>query len=62
MWEDRRGEGLDSGLSHGGHSWSSLRDELTCCRIRSLVTQRETCKSYMKSTTPVREDRDEGGD
>lgn len=51
MWEDRRGEGLDSGLSHGGHTWSSLGDELTCCRVRRLITQRQIFNGYMKSTS-----------
>jgi len=61
MWEERRGEGLDRGLNHSGHTWSSLRDELTCCRVRSLVPQKKQAKVYIKSTTPVGGNKDRGG-
>lgn len=37
MWKQRGGEGLDGRLSHRGHTWSSLRDEFSRCRVWSLV-------------------------
>lgn len=41
MWKERGGEGLDSRLSHRGHTRSSLWDEFTCCRVWSLVAQKD---------------------
>lgn len=41
MWKERGGEGLDCRLSHRGHTRSSLRDEFTCCRVWSLVAQKD---------------------
>lgn len=49
MWAKRQGESLDIGLSHSGHAWSSLWDELTCCWVRSLVAHREKCAKIILS-------------
>lgn len=46
MWKKGRGEGLDSRLGHGGHTWSSLGDEFTCCWVWSLETQQERWRAH----------------